>query len=252
MIGPFAAVAIERGAPRRRARGAARVAAPLDDARLQGRLRTAGPRPARRRRRPRDRPRDALAVLRGVAADALASGEADVVSLPPLELGSPELAAFESLGGPLDTATADRALDPAAPRPPGRFDDFLASRSSNTRRRIRRDARQLDAAFGDRLQVEVVRDPAGVDRLIEGGERVASSTYQRKLGAGLCGYARAAGARASRPRARLGPRLPALARRDRDRILALLGVRGHDPPPDRRATTPRSPRTASGSSCSCA
>ncbi len=128
---------------------------------------------------------DALAVLRGVAGDALASGEADVVSLPPLELGSPELAAFESLGGPL---TRQPLIAPWTRRLldlPDSFDDFLVGLGHRTRKSVRRDARQLDAAFGDRLQVEVVRDPAGVDRLIEGGERVASSTYQRKLGAGL-------------------------------------------------------------------
>jgi hypothetical protein len=128
---------------------------------------------------------DVLPLLRATAGDALRSGEADVVSLPPLELGSAELAAFESLGGPL---TRQPLIAPWTRRLlelPATFDDFLAGLGHRTRKSVRRDARQLATAFGERLRVEVVRDPAKVDRLIEGAERVTSSSYQQKLGVGL-------------------------------------------------------------------
>ena len=69
---------------------------------------------------------------------------------------------------------------------PATFDGFVASRSSNTRWRIRRDAKRLVAEYGDRLTVEIVREPAGLDRLVRDADRRrARSTYQRALGAGF-------------------------------------------------------------------
>ncbi len=252
VIGPFAAVATSEGRPWEASRGGSSCGASRpcsatrsSTPRRPGVLRVVDGGLAIGRG-------DALAVLRGVAGDALASGEADVLSLPPLELGSPELAAFESLGGPL---TRQPLIAPWTRRLldlPDSFEDFLAGLGHRTRKSVRRDARQLDAAFGDRLHVEVVRDPAGVGRLIEGAERVASLDLPAQAGRRPRGYPRAARARRCRPRARLGPRLSALARRDRDRILAVLGVRGHDACSGPAGSTPRSPRTASGSSCSCA
>jgi CelD/BcsL family acetyltransferase involved in cellulose biosynthesis len=116
---------------------------------------------------------------------ALRDGTADAVSLPPAELGSPLLDAFLALGSALDrqpfiTPWTRRTLEL-----PGSFDEFVASRSSNTRWRIRRDARRLAETFGDELHVEIVRDPSGLDRLVESADRVARSTYQRALGAGF-------------------------------------------------------------------
>src|SRR5262249_24111112 len=39
--------------------------------------------------------------------------------------------------------------------------------------------------LGDELQVEIVRDPSGLDRLVRSADRVARSTYQRALGVGF-------------------------------------------------------------------
>jgi CelD/BcsL family acetyltransferase involved in cellulose biosynthesis len=123
--------------------------------------------------------------LLGVVRAALADGTADAVELPPAELGSPLLEAFTSLGGALErqpfiTPWTRRRLEL-----PGTFEEFVASRSSNTRWRIRRDARRLAETFGDDLRVEIVRDPSGLEGLVEGADRVARSTYQRALGAGF-------------------------------------------------------------------
>jgi hypothetical protein len=68
---------------------------------------------------------------------------------------------------------------------PGSFDDFLASRSHKTRKGIRQDERRLRAAFGDTLEVAIVRDPSGLERLMGDADRVAGSTYQRVLGGGF-------------------------------------------------------------------
>jgi hypothetical protein len=116
---------------------------------------------------------------------ALRDGTADAVELPPAELGSALLEAFLSLGGtferqPFVTPWTRRTLEL-----PATFEEFVASRSSNTRWRIRRDARRLAETFGDELRVEIVRDPAGLDRLVADADRVAGSTYQRALGAGF-------------------------------------------------------------------
>jgi hypothetical protein len=128
------------------------------------------------------RVRDALL---GAVRTALADGTADAVQLPPAELGSPLLEAFTSLGGPLErqpfiTPWTRRRLEL-----PGTFEEFVASRSSNTRWRIRRDARRLAETYGDDLRVEIVRDPSGLDRLVESADRVARTTYQRALGVGF-------------------------------------------------------------------
>src|SRR5262249_8378962 len=116
---------------------------------------------------------------------ALRDGTADAVELPPAPVGSPLLDAFVSLGGALErqpfiTPWTRRTLEL-----PETFDEFVAARSSNTRWRIRRDARRLADTFGDELRVQVVRDLSGLERLVEGADRVARSTYQRALGAGF-------------------------------------------------------------------
>ena len=127
----------------------------------------------------------ALEAVRGVVADALRTGLADVATLPPLEVGSDELEAFSSLGGPL---THQPFIAPWTRRLlslPPTFDEFLAALGHKTRKNVRRDARQLESDYGDRLTVEIVRGPGRAERLISGADRVARSTYQRTLGAGL-------------------------------------------------------------------
>lgn len=116
---------------------------------------------------------------------ALAAGEADVVKLPPLPVGSELSAAFSSLGGPIRRQpfiapwTRRRLVLPTT------FEDFVASRSPNTRWRIRRHARQVAAELGDELSVEVIHAPHQLAQLVRDAELVAASTYQRALGAGF-------------------------------------------------------------------
>jgi CelD/BcsL family acetyltransferase involved in cellulose biosynthesis len=116
---------------------------------------------------------------------ALADGTADAVALPPAELGSPLLAAFTSLGGPLERQPFIAPWTRRRLLLPGSFEEFVSSRSSNTRWQIRRDARRIADSFGDALTVEVIRDPSALDRLVVQADRVARSTYQRALGAGF-------------------------------------------------------------------
>jgi hypothetical protein len=127
---------------------------------------------------------EALDAVFPPVREALAAGEVDAVALPYLPVGSPALAGFGRLAGPLRRRLSRphrrwRLVLPAT------FDEFLASRSANTRWRLRRDARRLEAAFGDELHVEVLREPADCERLFAEVERVARTTYQRALGAGF-------------------------------------------------------------------
>jgi CelD/BcsL family acetyltransferase involved in cellulose biosynthesis len=126
-----------------------------------------------------------LEALLGTVRGALADGTADAVELPPAEVGSPLLEAFTSLGGPLERQPFITPWTRRSLQLPGTFEAFVASRSSNTRWRIRRDARRLAETYGDDLRVEIVRDPSGLDHLVESADRVARTTYQRALGAGF-------------------------------------------------------------------
>jgi hypothetical protein len=128
-------------------------------------------------------------AARDVLIDALraelASGRADAIALPPLPLGSELSVACERLGGPLGR---QRFITPWLRRRlvlPASFDEFVASRSANTRWRIRRDAKRIAAELGDELSVRIVADPAGLDVLVRDADRVARATYQRALGAGF-------------------------------------------------------------------
>jgi hypothetical protein len=128
---------------------------------------------------------EGLSALLGVVSEAFARKEAEAAAIPALEEGSELLEAFRSLGGPLERQpfvppwTRRRLLLPAT------FEEFVSSRSANTRWRIRRDAKRLAETFGDELSVEIVRDPSGLERLVAGADRVARTTYQRALGAGF-------------------------------------------------------------------
>jgi hypothetical protein len=127
----------------------------------------------------------ALEPLLGALRAVLASGEADAVGVPPLRIDSELHAAFNSLGGPLERQPLIGAWTRRRLALPGSFEEFVSSRSANTRWRIRRDAKKLEAALGDRLSVEIIRDPGGLEQLVVDADRVARSTYQRALGAGF-------------------------------------------------------------------
>jgi hypothetical protein len=128
---------------------------------------------------------ETLELLRSATGQALASGEADALGLPPLELGSDELAVFGTLGGALERQPFIAPWTRRRLVLPDTFEEFVVSRSRKTRKHLRRDARRLEEAFGDRLSVAVLREPGDESRLVEDAERVARSTYQRAMGAGF-------------------------------------------------------------------
>jgi CelD/BcsL family acetyltransferase involved in cellulose biosynthesis len=125
------------------------------------------------------------APLAGALGRALEHGEADVVLLPPLERGSGLEAAFASLGGRFDRQPLIAPWTRRLLRLPGSFEEYLASRSHRTRKGIRQEERKLAAAFGDRLSIERLDQPADLERLVAAADRVAGAAYQRGLGGGF-------------------------------------------------------------------
>jgi CelD/BcsL family acetyltransferase involved in cellulose biosynthesis len=118
---------------------------------------------------------------------ALARGAVEAVTLPALPVDSALFAAVGRLGGPLErqrflTTWTHRRLVL-----PGSFDEFLASRSWETRRGIRKTANRLHAKLGDELRVEILRTPDRHEQLVRDLDRVSRGTYQRVLGAGFSG-----------------------------------------------------------------
>jgi hypothetical protein len=116
---------------------------------------------------------------------ALRDRQFDAVALPHLPIDSPVLDAFESLGGSWRRQRRSRPQSRRRLVLPDSFEQFVASRSPNTRWRIRRDARRLAATFGDELSLEIVREPSQIERLFTDADRIAATTYQRALGAGF-------------------------------------------------------------------
>jgi hypothetical protein len=65
---------------------------------------------------------------------------------------------------------------------PESYEAFLASRSKSTRENVKRYGKRLEQSFGERLRLEVLKEPADLDRILEDLDRVASKTYQSGLG----------------------------------------------------------------------
>jgi hypothetical protein len=127
----------------------------------------------------------ALGPLLDVLRTTLASGEVDAIAVPPLPVDSPLYRAFSALGGPLERQPFVRAWLRRLLVLPDSFDEFVASRSRKIRFGIRYDTKRLLDALGDDLAVEIVRDPSGLDRFVHDADTIASTTYQRAVGAGF-------------------------------------------------------------------
>jgi CelD/BcsL family acetyltransferase involved in cellulose biosynthesis len=110
--------------------------------------------------------------------------EVDAIVFPALAVGSDLERAARSLGGPFRRQPFARPVARRRLVLPPTFEEFVASRSANTRWRIRRDARRVPTALGE-LAVDVIREPAQLEQLFRDAERIAGSTYQRAVGAGF-------------------------------------------------------------------
>jgi len=124
----------------------------------------------------------AAAALVDALHGVLEGGEADVVSLLGLRMGSPlHRCAIARAGGARRELFARRAQHWRLELPES-FDEFLASRSKSTRESVRRYGKRLEKTFGDRLRLDVLREPGDLERILEDLDSVAGKTYQAGLG----------------------------------------------------------------------
>jgi CelD/BcsL family acetyltransferase involved in cellulose biosynthesis len=65
---------------------------------------------------------------------------------------------------------------------PSSLDELLESKSSKLRKDTRYDERRLTKEFGDRMTVDVFREPADLERLFRQISEVSATTYQHGLG----------------------------------------------------------------------
>jgi hypothetical protein len=116
---------------------------------------------------------------------SLRQGEADMAVLPSIRVGSALWLRASSLGGRHRTGRFNAVETHRRLVLPDTFDDFLRSLSRKTRDGVKRYRRKLEREFGSRLSVEVLDDPADLDRVFAVTEPVAAKTYQRGLGVSL-------------------------------------------------------------------
>ncbi len=126
----------------------------------------------------------AAATLLERLREALANGEADVVSFPAIPVGSALHAAATAVPWPLRNHYARRSTHWTL-RLPDSYDEFLRSRSKKTRENVRVYRNRLHRDHGDDLSLRVYREPDELEEFLVAAETVAVKTYQRGLGAAL-------------------------------------------------------------------
>jgi CelD/BcsL family acetyltransferase involved in cellulose biosynthesis len=127
---------------------------------------------------------DARALLDELSA-ALSRGEAELLRLRLLPLDSPAHRLAKTLPSFARREHVSAPIVHWRLKLPASLDEFLKTRSSRTRGNLRRYARKLVEEYGDRLVVDVVDDPAQIDRLFADTMAVARKTYQHGLDAGF-------------------------------------------------------------------
>jgi Acetyltransferase (GNAT) domain len=112
---------------------------------------------------------------------ALRRGEADVIQLSALRVGSPLHSAASTASRfqrqPFAPVRVHRRLEL-----PASYEEFLKSRSRSTRESVKRYTNRLLRDHGDELEIKLLREPADLDRIVRDLDEVASKTYQRGLG----------------------------------------------------------------------
>jgi CelD/BcsL family acetyltransferase involved in cellulose biosynthesis len=120
-----------------------------------------------------------------VLRESLAGERVDVVRLRMLPVGSSLHAAASAAAPPLQR----RRLAPAALHwhcsIPDSFEEFLAARSKERRRHVRRYQRRLEEAHEQQVEVRLFTSRAELDQLFAETDAVHRTTYQAALGVGF-------------------------------------------------------------------
>jgi CelD/BcsL family acetyltransferase involved in cellulose biosynthesis len=130
-----------------------------------------------------DRSEPAARRILSELMDALARGEADVLRLRLLEVGSPLHRLARTMPSALCRERSSRPSVRWLVEIPDSFEDFLRARSKSMRNNIRYYGKRLLAEYGDRARVEGFKDGTDLERLYRDTTEVAAKTYQQALGA---------------------------------------------------------------------
>jgi CelD/BcsL family acetyltransferase involved in cellulose biosynthesis len=114
---------------------------------------------------------------------ALADGEADVLRLRLLEVGSPLHQLARTMPSALCRQRSSRPSTRWQVEIPDSFDEFLRARSKSMRNNIRYYAKRLLTEYADRARVDYFHDGSDLERLYRDTTELAAKTYQQALGA---------------------------------------------------------------------
>lgn len=125
------------------------------------------------------------AALLDEAEAALHRGEADAIFLSHIDISSPvyRMALARSTFLRRDHFPVPTVIRTAGI--PRSYDAFLAARSKNTRRNLRRHAALIPDRFRDQWVLRCFRRPGEVGQLMHDAEHVAAKTYHRGMGTGF-------------------------------------------------------------------
>ena len=118
---------------------------------------------------------------------ALADGEADVVLLNNLRVGSALHGLATSRPGLLTRQRGGIVVDRMALEIPDSFPELLSSLSAKSRENIRREERRIVKEFGDEVSIRVFTDPGELDELRAALEQIARVSRQHGSGAMVLG-----------------------------------------------------------------
>lgn len=130
---------------------------------------------------------DDCALAVGALQDALRAGDADMVSLPKLEVGGRLYEAGRAAAPWWRREPMGQQSVHWRAKLPDSVDLFMKARSGKTRANIRYYARKLRSAHGEALTVRAFHDMGNFKRLLADIEAIAAKTYQRGLGVGYTG-----------------------------------------------------------------
>ena len=145
--------------------------------------------------------------------ELLLNREADVACFNQLKSDSPLLSAAQKNPRMLFRDHIQRKNKHYLLGLPDSFEEFMKSRSANTRSNIRRTSKKLIKKYDPQLEIRTFTKEDELDEMMEAIDQVASKTYQRALGVGL----------ASDPQ---GVRLAALALKKKWLRVYLLSIDG--------------------------
>jgi hypothetical protein len=124
-------------------------------------------------------------LLLNAIVDALKSGEADAACFHGLEHGNALHQALENAGSFWTRDAHPVPLQRWRVRLPKTYDEFLRSRSSNTRHNVKRYSKRFIEAFQGQWAIRSFSAPDEVEAMLADTEAVAQNTYHRGLGVGF-------------------------------------------------------------------